>query len=1338
MFVVKNALLILLLFSTFFIHVTFLAPKYHPEEKSIASTNHQVEMANRAFSPKIATYNKKFYSRGTYSKTWSYISDTYDVRWQVFSGEQIKGVALANTSKWGLVHAYIGEDSVSLINVSMETINNVTSVSVEYVYTEVEPKPINDWFVGDVDGDGYDDILILTNSTIKFVGYDIQQEYTNIIFTKFAVGNLDSDEQLEIAALSTEPRLYIFDYYDGVFTEKNNTGLEEALSYSAVDLDIAETDTGGYIIAVFSSDSGSKIFKISGSGNIIYRLSILPSVEDFELFDSNSDSLEDSLFTLEYSSGEYIAKTYDVSGTSITQKAVLSNYSDVVHSISAFDLTDSFVGDELFVCHGTILSVYSSSGANITDINEVSSDIFNVGLKVINGTKFLIYTTTGEVVSMNSTLNERIDRITISSADVLWLATGNDLANISTLIAADSNQIGYELNMTADGRFTETTNYLVSGKVTFIGYVNDQNYFVVGGLFPYVYGISIDGKILWRYAVSDMLVKAKVTDTGLILLADYAGTLHILNASSGALINTLGFGAKIYALEVGDVDPLSDGEEIVVGWVQGTTSYVSVIIGVVSCTIYNYTYSSILSDLNFIQYDSDSQLEIIAVFAVVSNEIKVLDFDGNTFSTLFSSSIGSVVPSYVASGDYTGEGGADAVIMGIEGNSRTIVYALDATGILRVVANLSSIFQITHDLPSRPISMFDINNDTRDEVIFGVNNGQDTNITFMAIGSTGVEDIKYYPIEGSYNLRHVEYTDIDMSGAPDTICVMSDGGVYVFKDYFFGEAGKDIVTPEYTLVFSGEAMYSKAIDIDSDGYREFFIGGAFGGVLADKFHRLTLTILQPENASEVVYANVYPLDLVWDYVGDIEVESFSVLKNGSVLHSSLPPDNTSLSISIEDEGIWNITIRAKTIYESVYYDISFILVTDYTKPTVQFVSAPQQYTNSSLVSISWNMSDNLAGILKTVVYLNGSAREGNDTFFKFTANYSALYNFTLVVYDKAGNYEVLVKEIYVDLDPPMIWLVEPGEDEIFTNDLNAQITLKWNASDNFGLSSIKIFIDSELYTSLDPNSETFLISGLSEGQHTVYVVAVDYAGNKYNDSVRIIVDLTPPVIQLLSPENNSAFSESMISISFMVEDQLSGVKSVKILFDGVLIQTVYNKTVGAVPIDMSSLENPEGIHNVSIIVTDNAGNSITGITYFIYDVTPPTVYIESPKEGSTSIPEITISWYANDSLSGIAKVEIWIGDKLLLEQDYNGEEVVNGSKTVKLDIGSHKITIVVQDRAGNYESESVEIEINPSPTTNQMVLVVIVVVIVASAVASYIVFKKYLKNKLRRRPHIPR
>jgi len=1293
----------------------------------ICSTNSETEVMLGSHSDILGTMSN-------YSETWNYTSTGYDIRWQVFGGQQIRGVAIANTSRWGQVHVYFGYSVVVLIKVVAEASGNQTIARVKYVYSETEEEEINDWFVGDVDADGYDDIIVLTNNTIKFVGCDTKYQNPDVSFVKLAVGNLDDDDDLEIVVVTTEPKVYAYDYSAGTFNIRFSTLLEGASLLDALDLETSSTPFGSYIIVVFTSTTESQIYKLSGTnGDVITSLTLTNEIKNFILFDYDGDLYSDSLLTVEYSAGEYIARTYNVSGTTISAMKILSNYTSTVHDIVAYDFSDSSTGDELFVCHGTTLSAYTSGGSLITELSEVSSDIFRVGFKNMNGTKYLIYTTRGDVVSVNYTLSERIDRISISNTNITWLAIGN-IMNDTLMVVADETQIGYELNISYDGTITQVTNYLVSGKVTFVRYIQKYDYYVVGGLFPYVYGISTSGHILWRYAINDSVVKARVTnsDKPIILIADYGGTLHMLNASSGQLIKSFPFGGKIYALEYGNIDD-NPGYEYIVGWVSNSTSYISVITGTITFSVYNYSSATlVLSDLALVSYDGDQYLDIAVVYAV-SNEVRFIGFANGTFTVLDQVSLPNAVPYYIVSGDFTGEGNPDAVIMAMSSDQKhTLLYRFDPTRGVTLLHNFSSmIFQATPNLPIKPIAMFDIDRDSKDDVIFGVTDGTYTDIYFYVdIGNTG--HYKYYRISGSYNLRSIAFADVDGSGIEDVICSVSNGHVYIFTNDFFVKSTKDTVLPDADIALIGEAVSTAVADIDNDSYGEFLVGGDFGGVLADKYHKFTMTILEPENASNIVYRNTHNITLDWTFQGDIEIDSFSVLVNGSIVFPNISPSETSANLSISSEGAWNVTIRAKTVYESVYYDISFILVTDFTAPNIAMIEAPPTYTNSSTIVFSWSMTDNLAGIDKTAIILNGSAFFGNNTLFKFVANTSAAYNFTLIVYDKANNTAIFTKVFYVDLSPPIIWIEMPTYDVVYTNDRDFKLMLKWNASDNYGLSEIRILIDNQEYTSLSPSASMLVLSNFEEGEHIIHVVAVDYAGNNYNDSVRLIVDFTEPTIQLLSPENNSAFSEPMISISFMVTDTLSGVKSIKMFFDGILIQTVYNKTLGAIPIDLSALENPEGTHNVSIIVTDNAGNSKIGFTYFIYDVTPPTVHIESPKKGMTSTPEVTISWFANDSLSGIAKVEIWIGDKLLLEQTYNGEYFVNGTRVVRLDFGAHKIIVVVRDRAGNYQFASVEIKVISSPITNIALLVIMVAAIVASAVVSYILFRRYLKRRLHR------
>ena len=256
----------------------------------------------------------------------------------------------------------------------------------------------------------------------------------------------------------------------------------------------------------------------------------------------------------------------------------------------------------------------------------------------------------------------------------------------------------------------------------------------------------------------------------------------------------------------------------------------------------------------------------------------------------------------------------------------------------------------------------------------------------------------------------------------------------------------------------------------------------------------------------------------------------------------------------------------------------------------------------------------------------------------------------------------------------------------------------------------------------------YAISGLSEGEYNITVIAIDEAGNENSDTLRLILDTSPPTIDILSPNNYSACSSSNTSIylAYHAIDDLSGIRYVTFYLDEIYITTLVNKSVGVVILDLDLFNKTiEGAHNISIICSDKADNKRFVMVVIIYDDTPPTVTLLSPSAGKIDTQEITIKWTASDSLSGISNIQIWIDSALLGTYANTSGEV----KTI-VSPGTHKIIIIAVDKAGNFAKDEVEIEISGGLVSGGTLgLFLLILSIAISAVVTFIVIRTIRKRR---------
>jgi hypothetical protein len=174
--------------------------------------------------------------------------------------------------------------------------------------------------------------------------------------------------------------------------------------------------------------------------------------------------------------------------------------------------------------------------------------------------------------------------------------------------------------------------------------------------------------------------------------------------------------------------------------------------------------------------------------------------------------------------------------------------------------------------------------------------------------------------------------------------------------------------------------------------------------------------------------------------------------------------------------------------------------------------------------------------------------------------------------------------------------IKINNDTQYTN--SATVTLNLSASDNAGGSGLyKMQFSNDNSTWSTAESYTTVKSWTlvpGDGEKTVYVKYEDAAGNwsqVYSDGITL--DVTAPVVsisQVVTPTNQA------VTLTVTASDNITPASNIKISGDNSPYAT-------------------EGVHNVNVIATDEAGNSSSGAISFVIDKTPPNIIITSPKDG---------------------------------------------------------------------------------------------------------------------------
>jgi subtilisin family serine protease len=154
-------------------------------------------------------------------------------------------------------------------------------------------------------------------------------------------------------------------------------------------------------------------------------------------------------------------------------------------------------------------------------------------------------------------------------------------------------------------------------------------------------------------------------------------------------------------------------------------------------------------------------------------------------------------------------------------------------------------------------------------------------------------------------------------------------------------------------------------------------------------------------------------------------------------------------------------------------------------------------------------------------------------------------------------------------------------------------------------------------------------TGWLEGTHNIIVNAFDNLGGSFELPVTMVIDDTPPVVSLVSPEYGSFVTQND-DITFTVDDL--HFESVNWTIWGIFQQSTSRGNI----VSLSGFTN-EGYFTLDVTAIDMAGNSKNELFSFAMDISPPRLSIIGVPSGGAIAPGTLLSISALDEfLSTVA------------------------------------------------------------------------------------------------------
>ena len=178
-----------------------------------------------------------------------------------------------------------------------------------------------------------------------------------------------------------------------------------------------------------------------------------------------------------------------------------------------------------------------------------------------------------------------------------------------------------------------------------------------------------------------------------------------------------------------------------------------------------------------------------------------------------------------------------------------------------------------------------------------------------------------------------------------------------------------------------------------------------------------------------------------------------------------------------------------------------------TAPPFVRIAAPRssEWFKFSTVEANWTASDVGSGLDRFVVALDSNppvAESGRNHTFPSLSEGS--HQVSVIAYDRAGISGTASVRFGVDWTAPVVSLTGPVEGQLVRE---SAVRVEWNGTDSLsGIAYFDVRLDSGPFIRVGNSTTTYAFTGVSDGPHTVTVVAWDASGNPRNASVTFRVD----------------------------------------------------------------------------------------------------------------------------------------------------------------------------------------------------------------------------------------
>jgi hypothetical protein len=277
--------------------------------------------------------------------------------------------------------------------------------------------------------------------------------------------------------------------------------------------------------------------------------------------------------------------------------------------------------------------------------------------------------------------------------------------------------------------------------------------------------------------------------------------------------------------------------------------------------------------------------------------------------------------------------------------------------------------------------------------------------------------------------------------------------------------------------------------------------------------------------------------------------------------------------------------------------------------------------------------------------------------------------------------------------PPAPVIATPGNNSTVAG----TVDLTSSASGPNGVASIQYLLDgNSLGGALmsAPYRYSLDTSSLAPGVHNIQAVASDPIGDRGFTSINVFTGSTPagtpPSVAITSPANGTK-----VSGNILVDTQVSSsssISSVRLSVDGV--DAASASSGGAVEFSWNSESVANGTHTLTVSATDSANKTGQSSIAVIVSNSAPAISVTTPANGSVVSGTVLVTTNVTSNLS-ISGVQFAIDGANLGASVTSAPFQISWDTTSAAD-GSHVISAIATDSAGNKSSSSITVTVSNS------------------------------------------